>query len=154
MRTAVWVERWGPASDVVFRLLFSLIFVVAGLGHFFQREAMLARLDEAPLGALARLLGPPEVLMLASGVVLVVGGLALAAGVATRLAAVALFATLIPITATVHLGDPEHVGPLFKNVALLGGLVHFAVRGPGAGALGGMLQHEDGPSDPRTRRAH
>lgn len=140
MRTEASRERLGPASDVVFRLLFSLIFVVAGMGHFFQRDAMLARLDEAPLGHLARLFGPPEALMLASGVVLVVGGLALAAGIATRLAAVALFATLIPITATVHLGDPEHVGPLFKNVALLGGLVHFAVRGPGAGALGDRLR--------------
>jgi putative oxidoreductase len=119
----------------VFRLLFSMIFVVAGMGHFFQRDTMLARLEAAPLGHLALLFGPPEKLMIASGFVLVVAGLALAAGFWTRAAAIALFLTLIPITVTTHLGDPDHVGPLFKNVALLGGLLHFAVRGPGAGAL-------------------
>jgi putative oxidoreductase len=134
------LERFGPASDVVFRVLFSLIFIVAGAGHFFQRDVMLARLDAAPLGHLARLFGPPELLMLASGAALVVGGLALALGVLTRAAALGLFATLIPITLTTHVGDPDHIGPLFKNVALLGGLVHFAIRGPGAGALDIVLR--------------
>ena len=39
------IERLGPVSDVVFRGLFSLIFLVAGLGHFVQKEVMLARLE-------------------------------------------------------------------------------------------------------------
>ena len=38
------------SSDVTFRVVFSLIFVVAGLGHFVERDLMLARLEEAPLG--------------------------------------------------------------------------------------------------------
>ena len=47
-----------------------------------------------------------------------------------------LIAVLIPITGSVHLAPgPEHVGPLFKNIALLGGLVHFAIRGPGSWSL-------------------
>ena len=63
------------------------------------------------------------------------GGLALALGWWARPAAWGLFAILIPITITTHVGDPGHVGPLFKNVALMGGLIHFGVRGPGAFAL-------------------
>lgn len=51
-------------------------------------------------------------------------------GALTRLAALALFVTLVPITLSIHIA-PGHVGPLLKNVAILGGLVHFMVRGPG-----------------------
>jgi uncharacterized membrane protein YphA (DoxX/SURF4 family) len=61
------------ASDVVFRVLFSVIFVTAGAGHLVRP-----------------------------------GGL------------------------TVDLGHTNALGPLFKHIALLGGLVHFAIRGPGA----------------------
>ncbi len=129
------LQRFGPASDLVFRGLFSLIFVVAGLGHFVQQEAMLARLEAAPLGHLATWLGPPEMLMSLSGAALVVGGLALALGLHARLAALGLLVTLVPITVTTHVGDPTHIGPLFKNVAIMAGLVHFAVRGPGAFAI-------------------
>ncbi len=131
------LDRFGPHSDLAFRGLFSLIFVVAGLGHFGQADVMLARLEAAPLGYLATLLGPPEVLMRLSGAALVVGGAALATGYRTALAAAGLLLVLIPITITTHVGDPSHVGPLFKNVALMGGLLHFVVRGPGAYALDG-----------------
>lgn len=132
------LPEWAvTASDGVFRVLFSLIFLVAGVGHFGQADVMIRRLIEAPLGAVATAIAPASVLISATGVVLIAGGAFLAVGYRTRIAAVALIAVLIPITGTVHMAPgPEHAGPLFKNIALLGGLIHFAIRGPGAFSVG------------------
>jgi putative oxidoreductase len=123
-------------SDGAFRVLFSGIFLVAGVGHFVQADVMVRRLVEAPFGSLATAIAPAGSLIFATGIVLIAGGALLAVGYATRIAALALIGVLIPITVTVHFGGgPEHMGPLFKNVALLGGLVHFAIRGPGSWSL-------------------
>jgi putative oxidoreductase len=124
----------GPNSDLIFRALFSLIFVVAGLGHFAQHDAMLARMQAGPFFEVLSMLGPPSLMLWASGAVLLAAGVALLVGFRARWAALALLLTLIPITVTVHLA-PGHAGPLFKNIALAGGLIHFAVRGAGAWSL-------------------
>jgi putative oxidoreductase len=129
-------DSWKRASDGIFRVLFSLIFAVAGLGHLLRPEAMVARLLDAPMADLMVAVAPATVLISATGVVLILGGVGLLLGVLTRVCALALLAVLVPITFTVHVGAPEHVGPLFKNIALLGGLIHFAAKGPGAFSLG------------------
>ena len=121
-------------SDLVFRVMFSLIFIVGGLGHWFQHELMMSRLDQSPWVEWVMLLGSPATLMHLSGVVFVIGGLTLALGVYTRITALALFVTLVPITFVIHIA-PDHVGPLLKNVAILGGLTHFFFRGPGSFAI-------------------
>lgn len=142
-------ESLERASDLAFRVLFSLIFIVAGAGHFGAHEKMLADLRASPWFELVSALGSPSWMLYASGVTLVLGGVALLLGYRTRAAAILLFLTLIPITLTVHVA-PGHTGPLLKNVALLGGLIHFAVRGPGAYGLerrGGEQARE------RTREA-
>ena len=127
-------ERYGSISDAVFRVLFSFIFIVGGLGHFFRTAEMLARIDESPWTDVVRRIGDPIVLLWLSGIVFVIGGVCLALGIMTRLSSLLLFVTLIPITISIHVA-PDHVGPLLKNVAILGGLIHFLVRGPGAYAL-------------------
>ncbi len=121
-------------SDLIFRIALSLIFIVGGLGHFIEHRQMLLRMSESPWAGLIETAGNPSLLLWLSGVVFVAAGIALAAGFAVRLSALALFVTLIPITVTIHIA-PGHVGPFFKNIAILGALVHFFFNGSGAYAL-------------------
>jgi putative oxidoreductase len=127
--------RIEDASDLVFRVLFSVIFITAGVGHLVRPEEFVERLVAAPLGYLATSIGPAEPLVVLSGLALLAGGLGLLIGYRTRSAALLLIAVLVPITVTIDLGHTNALGPLFKNVGMLGGLVHFAARGPGAFAV-------------------
>lgn len=145
MTTTLTTARGCPASasssacrrifaETVFRILFSSIFVAAGAMHLAFPDRVARRLAAAPLSSLVTWVAPPATLVTAAGVVLLAGGLALLFGLRTRLAAAALIAVLIPITVTVQVGAGE-LGPLFKNIAILGGLVHFAVVGTEGVAL-------------------
>jgi putative oxidoreductase len=133
------VARFGRISDVIFRVLFSWIFIVGGLGHFFQLQQMLARIDESPWADVVRVVGNPLVLLWLSGAIFVICGISFALGYLTRLSALALFVTLVPITISVHLA-PGHVGPLLKNIAILGGLIHFFVHGAGSYSIDNQNQ--------------
>lgn len=120
-----------PAADFAFRVLFSLIFIVAGSGHLVRPSYFIERLNESPIGTMIVRVAPAEFLMMASGIVLGVAGLALLLGYFTKPAAalLVLVLVLVPITVTVHLGTGSDPGPLLKNIALLGGLIHFVVQG-------------------------
>lgn len=136
MRTARRQSRCTRWVELGFRVATSLIFVVAGGGHLVRTDRMIEKLTEAPLGRRLADLGVAEPLMLASGLVLLVGGLALALGYRTRQAALLLLGVLVPITITAHVGHGSDPGPLLKNVALIGSLAHFA-------ALGGYATRND-----------
>lgn len=128
--------RTSALVDPLFRLLTSLIFIIGGLGHFGQHRMMLDRMAESPWAATVRMIGDPSVLLWLSGIAFVAAGVTLALGFMTRASALILFATLVPVTIAVHLvPDPSHVGPLFKNIAILGALLLIWARGPGAFAL-------------------
>lgn len=139
------IERWlEPGAktkalvDPVFRVLTSLIFIIGGLGHFRQHEMMLERMESSPWRDTVRAIGDPSVLLWLSGAAFVVAGLTLAIGFLTRASALILFVTLVPVTIAIHVvPDPEHVGPLFKNVAILGALLLIWARGAGAYAVEG-----------------
>ena len=141
------IERWlepGETTkslvDPVFRVLTSLIFVIGGLGHFRQHQMMLERMEDSPWRDIVRAIGDPSVLLWLSGVAFVAAGATLALGFLTRASALVLFVTLVPVTVAIHVvPDPEHVGPLFKNVAILGALLLIWTRGPGAYALDGPI---------------
>lgn len=138
-----WIENWltpGPRAtalvDPLFRFLTSLIFIIGGLGHFGQHDVMLERMAESPWAPLVDRIGDPSLLLWLSGGVFVVAGVTLALGWMTRTSALALFVTLVPVTIAIHVvPDTSHVGPLFKNIAILGALLFFWARGPGAFAV-------------------
>jgi len=119
-----------PRITALFRALLSLIFLVAGTGHLLNTEHIVQRLNDAQLGYLATSIAPAEPLVLLAGVTLLAGGLGLLLGIQTRLAAGLLILVVLPITITIQIGRPT-LGPLFKNVAILGGLLYFAAHGAG-----------------------
>lgn len=126
--------------ELTFRVLFSLIFIVAGYGHIMNPEKIVTRLLKAPGADLVIQFADPKLMVLLTGVILFSGGIALLFGLWTRLAALTLIGVLIPITLSVQVGAQE-LGPLFKNIALFGGLIYFAFRSqsrvePTSGNLG------------------
>lgn len=115
--------RW---TATAFRLLFSLIFLVAGANHIVSSDHVARRLERAPFGFLATSLASPDALVILTGIGLLAGGTALFVGYRVRQASMILLAILVPITATAQVGAAD-IGPLFKNIALFGGLLHFAM---------------------------
>lgn len=74
------------------------------------------------------MLGSPETAVILSGIVMLIAGIALLIGFKTRLAAIALIAVLITITLTIQIGQMATLGPLFKNIAILGGLIFISMN--------------------------
>lgn len=132
---AVLPPRRMPWAELSFRTLFSGIFVIAGVGHLVQPGVFVARMLKGPVGQRVAERAPAELLVIATGVVLLGAGVGLLVGYRTRIAALMLIGVLVPITVSTHLGVGGDPGPLLKNVALLGGLIHFAAVGAGTYAV-------------------
>lgn len=115
-------------SVVILRIMLSLIFIVASTNHFFNTEKAIKRIEKAEFGFIGNILGTPKIAVILSGVVMTVAGISLLIGFKTRYAAMVLIAVLIPITLTIQVGQTATLGPLFKNVAILGGLLFFSIN--------------------------
>ncbi|AVR46536.1 hypothetical protein C7S20_15385 [Christiangramia fulva] len=115
-------------SVQLFRILLSGIFLVASFNHILNLEKTLNRIDQARFKGIAYFFGNPEYLVIMSGIVMMMAGFCLLIGYKTRWAAVALAAVIIPITLTVQVGQIHTLGPLFKNIAILGGLLFFILN--------------------------
>ena len=120
--------------DPVFRVTTSLIFIIGGIGHFAAHDTMLERMAESPWRDAVAMIGDPSWLLWLSGAVFVVFGITLALGFLTRISALLILATLIPVTIAVHFA-PGHAGPLFKNIAIMGALLYLYANGPGRLAI-------------------
>lgn len=125
----LWLPGWLTRRiDLIFRITLSLIFIVGGFGHFLGLNGMLERIKESPWRDHVELIGDPAILLWLSGAAFVVFGFLLMFGLLRRLSALILFLTLVPVTLAIHIA-PGHVGPLLKNVAILGALMLVYARG-------------------------
>jgi putative oxidoreductase len=115
-------------SVVILRIMLSLIFIVASASHLFNIEKTVSRIENANMSFIGNSLGSPETAVILSGIVMFVAGVSLLIGFKTRIAALVLLAVLIPITLTIQVGQMATLGPLFKNIALLGGLLFFSIN--------------------------
>lgn len=117
-------------SVLLFRVCLSGIFITAGISHLLQPDQVAARIQSAAFHSFASFFGDPHLLGIVSGYALLVGGIAFLLGIVTRWSALLLFLVLIPITITIQMGNGLFHGPLWKNMALFGGLLFFIINNP------------------------
>ena len=106
-------------SVLVGRLLYSLIFVMASLGHFSQGTINYAAAHGVPFASVA---------VPISGILALVGGLSVALGYKAKWGAGLLALFLLPVTFTLHnfwaIQDPAaaqmHQVMFLKNISMLG----------------------------------
>lgn len=112
------------------RFFYSIIFIVASIGHFSEPTMALAAAHGVPR---------PEILVPLSGVFILLGGLSVLLGYKTRFGATLIALFLIPATFMIHnfwtVTDPMAQAiqqiMFFKNLAMLGGAFLLIYYGAG-----------------------
>ena len=125
MTSKILVSR---LSIQLLRVLVSGIFLVAGTNHLLHTEKTVMKMEQANFKGVAYFFGEPKWLIILSGIVMLVAGFTFLIGFKTKWAAIILLAVLIPITLTVQVGQITTLGPLFKNIVILGGLLFFILN--------------------------
>lgn len=115
-------------SVQLLRIMVSAIFLTAGFNHLVEVEKTVQRIEMAQFKGFANFFGNLEFLVILSGIVMLIAGISFLIGFKTRWAAIVLLLTLIPITITIQIGQMNSLGPLFKNVAIAGGLLFFILN--------------------------
>jgi putative oxidoreductase len=118
------------------RLLFSVIFIFSGVNHFIHVNDMVGSVQSAGLPA-------PRLAILGTGALLVVCGMGVLLGVATRLCAALLALFLVTAALTMHrfwgLADPQaaqaQLGHFMANLSMAGGALLITYFGPGPYSL-------------------
>lgn len=125
MEKSIAVHR---GSVRILRIFISGIFLVAGFNHIINTNKVIAHLERANFKGFAYFFGEPKTLIVLSGILMLSAGLAFLIGIYTRYSAIILALVLLPITLAVQVGQIETLGPLFKNIAIMGGLLFFIIN--------------------------
>jgi putative oxidoreductase len=136
--SAVPVSRYKSATStdavgfvtLIGRILFALIFVMAGVGHFSHQEIAYAAAQGVPLASLA---------VPFSGILALAGGLSILLGYRAKLGAWLIVLFLIPVTVMLHnfwaVSDPMmhqvQLAMFMKNLSMLGGALLITQLGSG-----------------------
>lgn len=115
-------------SISVLRIMLSGIFLIAGVNHVAFPGHVAKRLMASPVYENMLFFMNGQILVMATGIGLLAGGIFLLLNRFTRQAAILLLLLLIPITVSVQLQGWSTAGPLFKNVAIAGGLLFFIMN--------------------------
>jgi putative oxidoreductase len=136
LSSAHWRESTSASAFVVLtgRVLFSAIFIIAGLFHFSQQDIGYAAHSGVPMA---------EFLVPASGILAIAGGLSILLGYRARIGAWLLVLFLIPVTLLLHnfwaVKDPVmaqmQMAMFLKNVSMLGGALLITQVGAGGLSL-------------------
>jgi putative oxidoreductase len=127
-RSKIQEEEMGILA-LVGRILYSAIFIMSGIGHLTQSKMMAGYAKSKGIPA-------AELMVIASGLVELVGALLIVLGFHARIGACLIVLFLVPVTFMMHnfwtLKDPMakiHDQAMFnKNIALLGAallIIHF-----------------------------
>ena len=119
---------------LVGRILFSAIFIIAGVGHFTHAEIGYAAQQGVPFASL---------LVPASGLMALAGGLSILLGYHAKAGAVLVAVFLVPVTLALHRfwaeTDPMmaqlQLAMFLKNVSMLGGALIVSYFGAGPASL-------------------
>lgn len=118
----------GKRSVQLLRIMVSGIFLLAGFNHLIEVDKTVSRIEMAQFKGFAHFFGNLELLVIISGIVMLAAGFSFLLGFKTRWAAIILLLVLIPITITIQIGQVNSMGPLFKNIAIAGGLLFFILN--------------------------
>ncbi|RMG63589.1 MAG: DoxX family protein [Calditrichaeota bacterium] len=120
------------------RFLYSLIFILSGIGHLTQMEMMTQY-------AQAKGLPAARAMVVLTGVVILLGGLGILLGIYVKLAALVLFVFLLVAAFTMHafwkesdaMAKATEQAMFMKNLALAGAALLIFYFGSGPFSLGG-----------------
>jgi putative oxidoreductase len=134
-KSASGSSTWAnPAVVVAGRVLFSLLFITSGLGHFSRQTIAYAVSQGVPWASIAVPL---------SGLVALAGGLSILLGYHARIGAWLIALFLVPVTLMMHkfwtVGDPMMAQVqqimFLKNMTMLGGALLISQFGAGPVSL-------------------